>query len=202
MNRDLEWFTADQHQRSALRSHNTVGAVTVTLSDDGKPVQVHQTSGYQGEIRDSVVRMQQPGISSMPLLGAKGVAVYPNGNKAQGLIVGLDDARYRPTGLKPGEFMLYAVSGGSNRDGSGGTTRPILKGTLDGHAQLTGIEISLGDKDTTTIVIGSDGNTSTVDIFGKTAVTIHAPEIVATNGGSPSRVMTEAGPSKVLKADA
>jgi phage baseplate assembly protein V len=201
VNRELDWFTADMHQRTALRSRNAMGGVTVTYSDDTRPVQVHQTVGYLGELREQVLHMQRPGFSSMPLIGAKGIALHPGGNRAQGLIIAFEDPRYRPTGLNPGEFLLYAVAG-ADAQGNGGTTRPILKGTVDGNGILTGIEIEIGDTNTTTIVVGSNGNTASVDVYGKTEVTVHSPSIIATNGGTPSPVVTEAGPSTVLKADA
>jgi len=201
MNRDLEWFAADMHQRTALRSRNALGGVTIDLSDDTRPVQVHQTVGYLGELRNPALRLQSPGYSSMPLVGAKAIVLYVAGNRAQGLIVGLEDTRYRPTGLQPGEFLLYAVSG-SDHGGEHGIMHPILKGTVDGNAQLTGIEIDIGDANTTKIVVGSNGNAATVDVYGKTSVTVHSPSIVATNGGTPHPVETTAGPSTVLSADA
>jgi phage baseplate assembly protein V len=152
MNRDLEWFSADQMQRTAYRARNALGGVTLTLPNDAGPVQTHQTLGYLGELRSGVLRLQNPGFTSVPLVGAKGIAVYPGGNRVQGIIVGVEDVRYRPVGLNPGEFLLYAIRGAGS-DGTGGTAHPILKGTVDGNGELTGIEINVGDANTTNVAI-------------------------------------------------
>jgi phage gp45-like len=165
------------------------------MGDDSGAFQEHQILSHFNELRDGgsnsarMQRFQSPGHSSMPLPGAGAVVVYHGGHRGFGTIVAVDDGRYRPTGLNPGEFQLYAVSG-ADKSGNGGTMRPILKGTVNGNGVLTGIEIDIGD-----------ANTTQVTVKASSAVTVQAPAVNVTNGGTLSPVQTVAGPSPVLKAD-
>jgi hypothetical protein len=66
----------------------------------------------------------------------------------------------------------------------------VLKGTVDGNGVLTGIEIDIGDT-----------NTTTVKIKGSTKVTVQAPEVDISNGGTLQPVKLADGTnSTVLKA--
>jgi hypothetical protein len=142
----------DRAQRALARARGSARRVTITLPDDSGPVQRHQIEGYTGEIRNDIQRLTGIGMSSVALPGAKGIVLWPGGAPGIGVLVGLDDPRHRPTGLKPGEFVLYALAG-ADADGSGATMRPILKGTVDGNGVLTGINISIGDGDTQSITL-------------------------------------------------
>ncbi len=200
--RDLEWLAADHSQRERSRTHNAVGRVRLLFGDDTQPVQFHQTEGHVGEIRNKVLRLQTHGFSSMPLPGAKGIAIYPNGNRAQGHIIVTEDTRYRPKGLKPGETHLFMIDGADSQ-GNNGTLRSALKALLGWAVTLFGKTINIGDADTTTIVIGSNGHTNTIDLYSQATVTVHCPSVIATNGGTPHNVLTNGGTgvSPVLKAD-
>ena len=173
---DLSWFAFDGLQRAAYRARSAMSNVTLNLGDDSQPVQYHQTTGHIGEVRNKVVRVQQPGHSSMPLPGAKGVALYPGGHRGAGIIVAVDDPRYRPTGLKPGEALFYAIAGAA-ADGTGGRMQQVLKATVDGHGQLTGVEIDVGDAGTVTVNIKASAN-----------VFIQAPATAVSNGGATKAV--------------
>lgn len=199
--RDLEWLAADHTQRVAFRTRNQIAGITFSVGDDTEAVQFHQAEGHVTEVRDKVLRYQQHGFSSMPLPGAKAVAIYPNGNRAQGLILVTEDTRYRPKGLKPGEVHAFMVDGADGK-GENGTLRSILKGLLNWAVTLFGKTINIGDTNTTTIVIGSSGHTTTLDIYA-TNPTIHTANAIVTNGGTPHPVLTNGGSgiSTVLKAD-
>jgi len=80
---------------------------------------------------------------------------------------------------------------GAGNNGSGGTMWQILQGLMGAVCKLFG----------KTMVIGDATNTTTVDVYGKTSVTVHSPAIAMTNGGTLSPVLTQAGPSPVLSAD-
>lgn len=184
---DGDWTQYDQHQRGAYRTRNTVAGVTLTLGDDSGPVQLHQTVGLTGELRHQVVRLQQPGFSSMPLVGAKGLAIYHGGYRGYGNIVAVEDARYRPTGLKPGEFTLFVIDG-AGADGSGGKVRPIIQGRLGGKGQLLGVEIDIGDADTTDVTIKGSGK-----------VVVNAPRVeIGSAGGSVQPVKLADGSNSTV----
>jgi phage gp45-like len=183
-------------ERGWTRALNTIGRATLSMGDDSGPFQLHQLYSHLNEIRDGsqgdaarMQRFQSPGFSSMPLPGAGAVVVYQGGHRGFGTVIAVEDGRVRPTGLQPGEFQLYAVSGAGG-DGAGGTTRPILKGSVDGNGHLSGIQIFVGDS-----------NTTNVTITGSATVNINAPKVNVSHGGALSPVVTVAGPSPVLSAD-
>ena len=148
----LHWGAYDQLQRNAARSRNSLAGVTLNLPDDSGPVQKFQTEGHVGELRNNVARVENHGFSSLPLPGAKGIAIYLGGDRGNGIVVATVDARYRPTGLNPGEAQLYMVDG-AQKDGSGGATRAILQGLLGWVAKLFGVTILIGDGNTQNVTI-------------------------------------------------
>lgn len=196
---DLERFAADTTRRNTYRPPNLFSGVVINLSDDTGQVQTHQTEGHVGEIRNRVLRLMEHGFSSVPLPGAKGLAFYPSGIRQPGVILATEDTRYRPKGLNPGETHLFMVDG-ADKQGNNGTLRSLVKGLLGWVTTLFGTTINIGDSSTMTIVVGNNGHTNSVDVYAA-AVTIHTGHAVVTNGGTPSPVITEAGPSTVLKAD-
>jgi phage baseplate assembly protein V len=142
----------DEITRAWLRAHNLTGIVILHRSDDSQPVQSAQIEGYQGEIRDAMQRHQQFGLSTMPLPGSKGIALYQSGHRGAATVITLEDPRYRPVNQKPGEVALYMVDG-TKGDGAGGTMRLLLKGALGRVATLFGVTIMIGDSHTQTVTI-------------------------------------------------
>jgi phage baseplate assembly protein V len=57
--------------------------------------------------RDGVERFQNYGHTSNPHPGAEGVMVSVGGNQDHGIVIAVDDRRYRLTGLAEGETALY-----------------------------------------------------------------------------------------------
>jgi phage baseplate assembly protein V len=166
MTDDIHWGSYDQLQRNAARTRNSLAGVTLNLPNDSGPVQSFQTEAHVGELRNSQPRVENHGFSSLPLPGAKGVAIYLNGNRGSGIIIATVDARYRPTGLKPGEMQAYMIDS-AKADGSGGTTRTVLKATLGWVLSLFGKTMNVGDSNTTTITITG----TSVKIVGDLEVT-------------------------------
>lgn len=64
-----------------------------------------QVELLKGELRDGVERMQSYGLTSHPL-GGDVVAVFLGGNREKGIVLAVDDRRYRLS-LEPGEVALY-----------------------------------------------------------------------------------------------
>lgn len=78
-----------------------------------------QPGGSVGsELGDNLEVMGHYGFTSVPLSGAEAAILSVMGVKAHGLVVATDDRRYRPTGLKPGEVMLYDHLGNSVKLGT------------------------------------------------------------------------------------
>lgn len=73
------------------------------VKDDGGRQQL-QVEFLKDELRDGVERMQNYGFTSHPL-GGDVAAVFLGGNREKGIVLVVDDRRYRLS-LKPGEVAL------------------------------------------------------------------------------------------------
>ncbi len=107
-----------------------VGRGTLSLTDDGRGTQRMQVALLDGETRDVADRVQQYGISSHPPAGSHVVVLNVGGQRDHPIIIGADDPAARPTGLAPGEVMLWAGHGQRvhlRQDGGGLIT------TSEGH---------------------------------------------------------------------
>lgn len=109
-----------------------VKAVLDSLVDTGD-FQVCQVVTGKDETQDELERIQQYGFSSVPEKGAEAVVLSVNGNRNQGIIIAIDDHRYRLKGLSSGEVAIYTKQG----------NHIILK--PDGSVQIYSDDIKLGD---------------------------------------------------------
>ncbi len=95
----------------ATRIANLVSRAVVQRVDDSPKVQALQLDLLADETRDDVERFQNYGFTSVPLSGAEAVTVFVGGRRDHGLVVAVDDRRYRLTGLEAGEVALYTDQG-------------------------------------------------------------------------------------------
>lgn len=82
----------------------------VTKVDDSGDIQQVQAELLAGEIRD-MVRVQNYGLTSVPLKGAQVVTQSLGGNRGQSVVMAAEDTRHRPKNLKEGEVCLYTHEG-------------------------------------------------------------------------------------------
>ncbi len=90
-----------------------IGSRVMMMVSRGVLRAVNDTAGRQqlqvellkDELRDGVERMQNYGMTSHPR-GGDVVAVFLNGNREKGIVLAVDDRRYRLS-LEPGEVALY-----------------------------------------------------------------------------------------------
>lgn len=94
-----------------VRIANMVARAVVRLADDSGGIQSLQLDILDGETRDGIERIQQYGLTSRPLDGAEAVVLFVDGSREHGLIVSVDDRRYRVASLEPGEVCLYNDQG-------------------------------------------------------------------------------------------
>ncbi len=85
-------------------------AVVESLKDDGG-LQVMKLNVLAGENRDNVERFQNYGFTSHPKPGAESVVIFQGGNREHGLIIAVDDRRFRLKGLAEGEVAIYTDEG-------------------------------------------------------------------------------------------
>jgi len=111
-----------------------IGRVVVDIVDDTLGIQTIQASALAGEVIDHE-RFQNFGFTSNPVSqSAEGIAVYVGGNREHGVIIALDDRKFRLKGLTPGQVAMYDLAG----------TKVLLK--ADGKAEFfTLTELKLGN---------------------------------------------------------
>lgn len=101
----LERFLAPMSTRIRMM---VARAVCRAVNDAGG-LQAVQVSLLADEVKDGVERVQNYGLTSVPLPGAEGVAVFVGGNRDHGVVIAMDDRRYRLKGLEGGEVALYTL---------------------------------------------------------------------------------------------
>lgn len=79
----------------------------VALTDDAGGLQRAQVQLLADEVLDRVERFQQYGVTSVPLKGAEGIVLALGGARDHAVLIAVDDRRYRPRDLAPGESALY-----------------------------------------------------------------------------------------------
>jgi phage baseplate assembly protein V len=121
----------------AMRSMVLRGVIT--LVNDAAALQLVQVqlrampqpSGAVGaEMADNLEVLRHYGFTAVPHAGAEAVVLAVNGVKAHGLVIAIDDRRYRLSGLQGGEVALYDDLGNVVKLG-----REAL--TITGNTQVT-----------------------------------------------------------------
>jgi phage baseplate assembly protein V len=95
----------------ARRLRLLVGRGIVNLIDDSQPVQRLQITIMADDTYDGIERFQNFGHTSVPLPGAEHVAVSVSGDPGHLVVIVVEDDRYRPRDLKPGESAIYSHKG-------------------------------------------------------------------------------------------
>lgn len=90
-----------------------VGRGIIRLVSDAAGLQTAQVSLMANETRSNVERMQEYGFTSVPHPGAEAAVVFIGGERGHGLIIAVDDRRYRLKGLEGGEVAIYTDEGDS-----------------------------------------------------------------------------------------
>ncbi len=167
------------------RVANMVSRAVVKLVDDSKKMQLLQVDLLEGETRDELEHFQGYGFNSVPLAGAEGVAVFVGGRRDHGIVIAVDDRRYRIRNLESGEVAMYTDQGDSIVIKRGGT-----------------IEVTAATK----VIVGAPlvelaGNTNPVakgDSLN-TAISTLATAIGSAVGGiTPGPTTTGGGPAAAL----
>ena len=148
----------------ATRVANTVARAVVNLVDDSKKMQLVQLGVLAGEPvagRDGAgcERFESYGLASVPDAGAEAVVLFPNGDRTHPLVVAVSDRRYRPTGGKSGDVVVYNKKGAKIilhadsgdieiqpgaggqvliRDDGGNAEPLVRKSDFDGHTHPAG----------------------------------------------------------------
>lgn len=103
MSRELFKAMAPLARRIRLMAARAV----LTLINDATKMQGVQIKLLDGEVCNNVDRMQQYGYTSVPWPGAEGVYLALGGSRDHGVVIVMDDRRYRLKGLATGEVAIY-----------------------------------------------------------------------------------------------
>lgn len=87
-------------------------AVLQAVADAAKMQEV-QVTVRKGDTRDGLERWQPYGLTSVPHKGAEALVLHVGGSASHGVVIAVDDRRYRLTGLEAGEVALYDDQGQS-----------------------------------------------------------------------------------------
>lgn len=90
---------------------NLVARAVVQLVADDGGLQIVQLGVLDTETRDGCERMQEYGLTSRPHPGAEAAVMFVGGRRDHGLVVAVDDRRYRLKSLQEGEVALYTDEG-------------------------------------------------------------------------------------------
>lgn len=159
------------------RLANLISRVVLSRVDDSKKMQLVQLTALDSETRENVERVQNYGFTSVPKPGAEGVAVFVGGYRDHGLVVAVDDRRYRPTGLQAGEVAVYADSG----------SRVLLK--ANGDVEITpgsGLVKVTGDVQADGISLKTHTHPGSTLTTTATVGASATPGIIAGNTGTPT----------------
>jgi len=86
-----------------------VRRVVVKLISDTSGIQRLQVTGLSGDVHDDMPRIQEYGFTSHPHADAEAVAVFLD--TSNGLVIAVDDRRYRLKNMEQGEVALYDDEG-------------------------------------------------------------------------------------------
>jgi len=86
------------------------GRITATTALAGKGLRRAQIRFDDAETRDETPLVGQYGFSSRPLPGADAITVFVSGNRAKGIVIATNDARYQ-IDLAPGELAVHTDEG-------------------------------------------------------------------------------------------
>jgi phage baseplate assembly protein V len=102
---------SDAIRRLYARALMAVGRAIVTVANESGGLELLQIKLGGDEVRDDTPRFAECGFASVPLAGARAIAIFIGGDRSNGAVIATDDPRYRPRGMKPGESALYDDQG-------------------------------------------------------------------------------------------
>ena len=135
---DLKRLIEPVHRRVT----NLISRAVVQRTDDSKGVQELQLELLDSEVRDEVERVGEYGFTSVPLEGAEAVTAFAGGRRDHGLVIGVEDRRYRIKNLSGGEVAVYNHTGAKIVMKANGnieaTPGPDGKFKVNGDVEATG----------------------------------------------------------------
>lgn len=156
---------------------NMVARAVVDTIDDEKKIQLLQLKLLSGELRGEVERVQNYGFTSHPKAGAEAAVVFVGGSRDHGLVIAVDDRRYRLKNLESGEVAVY--------DHTGSTLVMKANGDIE-VAPSSGLTTLTGDLEVDGAISAGGNIDSAGTVTGETDVIGGGKSLKThTHGGSP-----------------
>ncbi len=155
-----------REQELSRRIAMTTTRGRMALVDDKKKLQQVQVELLADETKDNVERFQQYGFTSVPLEGAEALVVFLGGGRDHGIVLAIDDRRYRLTELKNGDVALYTDEGTSivlTRD-------KTIKITCDTWTNESAEEVTIKTKKFTV-------ECETLELSASSSITVTSPSV-------------------------
>ena len=90
---------------------SAIARAVIKSIDDTTGIQSAKIAILADLTKDQIEHFQSYGFTSVPKSGAEGVVLFPQGNQDHGILICVDDRRYRFKGLEDGEVALYSDEG-------------------------------------------------------------------------------------------
>lgn len=142
-------------------------ALVSALSDSG-PIQVAQVRALDSTL-DGVERFGEWGLLSRPPVGASGVVAFLGASQSHGVLVGVEDRRYRPTDADEGESGLYTTDSGTEiRVKPDGTI--TIEGSGEVRIESTGADVTVVGSGTVRLEGGEATITGTTKVAASSII--------------------------------
>lgn len=89
----------------------TVSRAIITALSDSSGIQQLQAALLADELQSNIDRLQNYGFTSVPKVGAEGIFLSVGGAREHGVLIAVDDRRYRLKNLASGEVAIYTDEG-------------------------------------------------------------------------------------------
>lgn len=103
-------------QPLSRKLNNMISRAIINIVKDSEGIQIVQIGGYANEVLDGIERFGNFGFTAVPKKPdgtgtAEGIVVFPGGNRSHGIVIALEDRRFRPTDTEEGESVVYNAVG-------------------------------------------------------------------------------------------
>lgn len=126
-------------ERVARQIRMVAARCIVHLIDDAGGLQELQVELLAGEAR-RIQSMGHYGLASHPRRGAEGLVLFVGAQRSHGVVIAVEDRRYRLRGLAEGEVALYTDEGDAVHLKRGGLIEVVAGAQVDVKAPIVTIE--------------------------------------------------------------
>jgi phage baseplate assembly protein V len=93
------------------RVFNLIIRAIIDSVEDTTKMQIARITLGKGEIIEGIEHPQPYGFTARAKKGAEAVVLFPGGNRNQGILIMVEDSRYRLIGLPDGGVAMYDFAG-------------------------------------------------------------------------------------------